>query len=159
MSNKHSTFYGQAEPRVPFVSAWISKKDAMHQVAQIAVLLALAKAGSMLATLLQVPLPGSMLGMVLLFVLLCLRVVRLEWIEAGASLLLKHLAFFFVPIAVGLMGLGDVWRSSGLALLLILVVSAAAGILFAGLVTHLLAPRQRTDLRRTAKRPAGGVTP
>jgi holin-like protein len=100
-----------------------------------------------------------MLGMVLLFVLLCLGAVRLEWIEAGASLLLSHLAFFFVPIAVGLMDLGDVWRSSGLALLFILVASAAAGILFAGLVTHLLAVRQRTDLRRSARTSADGVAP
>lgn len=131
----------------------------MRQIAQIAVLIALAKAGSMLATLLHIPVPGSMLGMVLLFVLLCLRAVRLEWIEAGAALLLKHLAFFFVPIAVGLMGLGDVWRSSGLALLFILVASAAIGILIAGSVTHLLAVRQRIDFRRPSTTPADGIAP
>lgn len=107
--------------------------------AQIAALLALSKLGAALAGTLGLPLPGNMVGMLCLLALLWSGLVRLEWLERGASLLLKHLAFFFVPIAVGLMSFGDMWRSSGLALLAILAASAAAGILCAGYVTKLLA--------------------
>jgi holin-like protein len=41
--------------------------------------------------------------MLLLLGLLMSGIVKLEWFESVASLLLTHLAFFFIPIAVGLM--------------------------------------------------------
>ncbi len=113
----------------------------LSAAAQIAALFSLAKIGGALAAWLELPLPGNMIGMLCLFALLSTNAVRLRWIEAGASLLLKHLAFFFVPIAVGLMSLGELWRASGIVLLAILAASAAAGILAAGYVTGFLARR------------------
>ena len=36
-------------------------------------------------------------------------IVKQQWISGGATLLTRHLAFFFIPIPVGLMGLIDVF--------------------------------------------------
>ena len=114
-------------------------KQALFAVAQIGVLFAISELGYALAAWVDIPLPGNMLGMVLLFAMLASGVVKPAWIESGATLLLKHLAFFFVPIAVGLMSLADVLRASGWALIVILLTSAAVGIVLAGGTTQWLA--------------------
>lgn len=101
-------------------------------LAQLALLAVVCQSGYLLADLLRLPLPGNLVGMVLMLLLLGTGVVKLAWIDRTASLLLKHLAFFFIPIAVGIIGLGAVLRSSGLLLLAVLVASAAAGIIAAG---------------------------
>jgi holin-like protein len=109
------------------------------------VLIALNQVGYVFAEHLDLPLPGNLVGMLLLLALLTSGVVRLSWIESGASLLLGHLAFFFVPIAVGLMAFADVLQHDGLSWLVTLVLAAGAGIWAAGLVTQALALRARPD--------------
>ena len=110
--------------------------------AQIVVLLALSKAGQTLATRLELPLPGSLVGMLLLLTLLLTGAVPLSWIESGASLLLRHLGFFFIPITVGLMGFTDVFVANGPAIVVTLVVSAVVGLCLAGLISQRLAARR-----------------
>ena len=110
--------------------------------AQIVVLLALSKAGQTLATRLELPFPGSLVGMLLLLTLLLTGAVPLSWIESGASLLLRHLGFFFVPITVGLMGFTDLFVANGPAIVVTLVVSAAVGLCLAGLISQRLAARR-----------------
>jgi holin-like protein len=110
---------------------------------QIIVLIALNQVGYLLAEHLHLPLPGNLVGMLLLLALLASGVVRLSWIESGASILLRHLAFFFVPIAVGLMAFTDLLQRDGLSWLVTLVLAAGVGIWAAGSVTQALALRAR----------------
>ena len=117
-------------------------------VAQISVLAVICKIGYLCTAALRLSVPGNLLGMLLLLVLLAGGVVKLEWIEAGATLLLTHLAFFFVPIAVGLMNFGELLERHGIALLATLVAAAAAGIVLAGFVTQTLAKRSTTAVLR-----------
>ena len=84
------------------------------------------------------PIPGNLIGMVALYALLALGIVRLAWFEAAGSFLIRHLAFFFVPITVGLMDAGGLFATHGFAILLILAASAGIGILLAGWVSQFL---------------------
>lgn len=79
--------------------------------------------------------PGSVIGMVLLLVLLVTKVIRVEWIEDSAGYLTKHLAFFFIPIAVGLMAYGALLKSIGIPLLVTLLISLTVGIVVTALVS------------------------
>ena len=89
----------------------------------------------------HVPLPGNIVGMLLLFSLLSAGLVRERWIQEGATFLTKHLAFFFIPIAVGLMEWGPLFRREGHWLLLVIVVSTLAALLAAGGLVHLISAR------------------
>lgn len=82
------------------------------------------------------------MGMILLFLMLWTGVFRLKWIEAATSILIKHLAFFFIPISVGLMTLGAVFVKSGLALLIVLVISTLIGIIVSGTLSQALVTRK-----------------
>lgn len=113
-------------------------KQPMLVTFQVAGLLAISEVGNFIARWLNVPVPGNVIGMLLLLGLLSSKALRPEWIESGGGLLLKHLAFFFIPITVGLMELADVLRSSWPGLLMVLMISTAVGILASGFSAQAL---------------------
>ena len=107
-------------------------------VMQIVALVAISQAGYAVAAALQLPVPGNLVGMLFLLGLLATGLVRLTWIETSASLLTRHLAFFFIPIAVGLMAFAELFLDNGPAILLTLVVSAAVGMWSSGISAQRL---------------------
>ncbi|WLR56819.1 CidA/LrgA family protein [Mesobacillus subterraneus] len=109
---------------------------------QITGLILINKAGFYIVELFELRIPGNVLGMILLFVLLWTRVVRLEWFEGAADFLVRHLSFFFVPISVGLMTLGGLIAENGIQLAVILFISAIIGMVFAGGTSHMLIKRK-----------------
>lgn len=86
----------------------------------------------------HIPIPGSVLGMLLLFLLLCTGIIKEKWIIMAAEPLLKHLAFFFIPIAVGLMEWGELFTQKGHLLFLPLVISTLVALLITGGIVQFL---------------------
>ncbi|HET8532127.1 MAG TPA: CidA/LrgA family protein [Methylomirabilota bacterium] len=112
-------------------------------VAQVAALLLINQAGYAVGRLFHLPLPGNLLGMLFLLALLVTGVLPLRWIEASAQLLIRHLAFFFIPITVDLMGFPELFWDNGPAIVATLVLSGVLGICVAGLSAQTLASRER----------------
>ncbi|WP_211171059.1 CidA/LrgA family protein [Bacillus sp. DNRA2] len=90
----------------------------------------------------HLPIPGNVMGMILLFLLLCTGHIRLDWVEKVSSLLIKHLSFFFIPVSVGLMTLGHVIIKNGVALIIVLVISTLVGIVVSGSLSQALVTRK-----------------
>ena len=59
--------------------------------------------GEIIAKVGHIPIPGSVLGMLLLFLALNLKLVKVESIETVGTFLLDNLSVFFVPAGVGIM--------------------------------------------------------
>lgn len=110
---------------------------------QITALLLINQAGYAAAAAFHLPVPGNLLGMLFLLALLATGVLPLRWIEASAALLIRHLAFFFIPIAVGLVAFVELFFANGAAILLTLVLSAALGIWVSGLSAQVLGAWRR----------------
>ncbi len=89
----------------------------MKYLGQLGVLWGVYLAGQWLTEALALPVPANVVGVVLLFALLCLGLVKLTYVAETADFLLRHLVFFFIPIAVGLMDWGGVFYQYGLVLL------------------------------------------
>ena len=104
---------------------------------QIVFLWVVFQIGNYIVAFVGVPLPGNVLGMLLLFTLLSTGVIPVSWVKEATDILLKHLAFFFIPIAVGLMVWGDLFAKSGVWLLLALIISAAIAIAVTGFVVQV----------------------
>jgi len=105
---------------------------------QISGLWALNFAGVRAVKLTALPIPGNPVGMVALYALLAPGVVKASWFDAAGSFLVRHLAFFFVPITVGLMDSGTLLATHGIGIMLVLATSAAISILLAGSVSQIL---------------------
>ncbi|MBI2394795.1 MAG: CidA/LrgA family protein [Deltaproteobacteria bacterium] len=66
------------------------------------------------ARALSSPIPGGVIGAVVLAVLLLTDVLPLRWVEDGADVLLANLGLFFVPAAVVALRTQLGWREIGL---------------------------------------------
>ena len=62
-------------------------------IIQIAIIIVISYLGSLLQTLLHIPLAGSIVGMIMLYILLELKVIRMNWISDGAEFLLATMVF------------------------------------------------------------------
>jgi holin-like protein len=82
-------------------------------ILQLAVLFAFLALGELIVYLTGIPIPSSIIGMLLLTAALKLRIVRLIWVNKVSDFLIQNLGFFFVPAGVGLMNclglLSDQW--------------------------------------------------
>ncbi len=107
----------------------------------LAWLLLCQSAGELLARLLQLPLPGPVLGMLLLLVALRWSRVRAS-VGAVADALLAHLSLLFVPVGVGVMTHLGLLSQYGLRMLVAIVVSTWIGLAVTALVLRLMLRRE-----------------
>ena len=143
-SERALSFPGVWATVFPRANRWIrTLDDAAKLLAQIAVLWAFSAGGGLVQSTLHLPVPGNVIGMCALFVGLATGALRLDWFELGGGFLTKHLAFFFVPVTVGVMSFGSTFARAGAGIAGALLISTIAGLLVAGLVTQQLARRGR----------------
>ena len=93
----------------------------MAILTQIGVVLGVCLVGELVAQVLPFPFPSSVIAMVLLFVLLCAKVIKPHHIRQKGDFLLKNMAFFFIPAGVGILENFDQLKAN---LLLFLAVCA-----------------------------------
>lgn len=106
----------------------------------LAWLLLCQTAGELLARLLQLPLPGPVVGMLLLLVALRWPLVRTP-VGVVADALLAHLSLLFVPVGVGVMTHLGLLSQYGLRMLVAIVVSTWIGLAVTALVLRGLLRR------------------
>ncbi|WP_354500441.1 CidA/LrgA family protein [Paenibacillus favisporus] len=114
-------------------------KHAVKGTVQVAVLMLFSYAMNQLAGLLHLPVPGSILGIIVLFLLLESGIVKLEWIEVGANWLLAELLLFFIPAAVGVMKYFSMLESDGVRILLVVIFSTVVVMASSGLTAARIA--------------------
>ncbi len=109
----------------------------------ITLLLVYQLVGEVTVRLAGVPIPGPVLGMVMLFLTLWIRGHTPEPIEQASSALLAHLSLLFVPAGVGMMAhfsrIADEWVPITVALLLSTVITMIATALIMQLTSRWLA--------------------
>lgn len=59
--------------------------------------------GNAIAALLASAIPGSIIGMLLLFALLSTQIMPAKWVKPSCHLLIRYMVLLFVPIGVGVM--------------------------------------------------------
>ncbi|MFC5847948.1 CidA/LrgA family protein [Deinococcus petrolearius] len=124
----------------PVPGPWSSRSlpPALRFVLGLGVLLAFAALGQALAAGLRLPLPGSVLGMALLWGALGVGAVRLHWVAPAADGLLSVLGLLFVPATTGVVDYLAAGAQWGLWLLVmvsgLLLGAGVAGLLAARLV-------------------------
>jgi holin-like protein len=108
---------------------------AMNFLNGITLLLAYQLVGEVAVRLLGLPIPGPVLGMIMLFATLLIRGSTPEPLNTASSALLSHLSLLFVPAGVGMMvhfdRIAAEWLPITLALFLstLITMVATAGIM------------------------------
>lgn len=90
--------------------------------------------GEILKAFTGLPLPGNLIGMLLLFASLCFNLVKLEQIETLSDYLLQNLSFFFIPAGVGILTSYQYVSDVAIEFLLICVISTFIVMVISGVV-------------------------
>ena len=114
------------------------------------IILSIYLIGEIISKGLSLPVPGNIIGMIILLTLLCSNIIKLEKIETISSFFLDHLAFFFIPAGVGLLTSFDIIKSSLIQILLICIISTSIIIAVTGLIVQCLVNRSnKSKLERS----------
>lgn len=119
---------------------------------QIALLYVFYFMGSWLQEFLDLSIPGSIIGMLLLFLLLCLKLFPVKWIEQGGQFLNAYLPVFFIPATVGVMNYLHIFKGSGMFLVVITALSTLIVMIFAGKTAQYLSKRKTVDPNRMGEK-------
>jgi len=103
-------------------------------IACLALLLACQLAGEVIARLTGLPVPGPVIGMLLLFIGLIVKGEVPQALQETADRLLSHLSLLFVPAGVGIMLHLDLIAANWLSISVALLVSTFLTIAVTALV-------------------------
>lgn len=110
----------------------------MKYVIQISIIIGISFIGELLHEILPFLVPGSVYGMLLLFILLLTGVVKEKQIQESADFLISIMPLFFIPPAVALMTSFDAIRGNIIKILSICVVSTIVTIVITGKIAQWL---------------------
>ena len=91
-----------------------------------------------IASLLPFPFPGSVLSMIVLFLLFALKWVKPDDVKETSSLLLGNMMLVFLPSFVSIMNYFDVLKYIAVQFIFIIVVSTMVTFLVGGAVVSLV---------------------
>ncbi|WP_400164090.1 CidA/LrgA family protein [Brevibacillus sp. TJ4] len=117
----------------------------MRYVSGILILLVFYAAGTLAHQWLHIPLPGSLLGMIMLALALVMGWIRMDWVERASSFLIRHMMLFFIPIIVGVSSYMNVVANDPLPILLSLVLGPFIVMLVTGRVVQWYVRREKSQ--------------
>lgn len=113
----------------------------MKYFRQLLIILIAYFLGEAIHYFLYIPIPGNVLGMLLLFLALYTGIVKLEMIEEVSNFFLSHLTFFFLPAAVGLMTVFSSLKGKWTAIFTICITSTFIVMIVTAYVSRLFKRR------------------
>ncbi len=106
-------------------------------ILQCAVMFAFMALGELVVYLTGIPIPSSIIGMILLASALKVGIVREMWVDKISDFLVKNLGFFFVPAGVGVMNCFGLIADQWLPIIGASVISTFLIIAFTGRVHQI----------------------
>lgn len=94
--------------------------------------------GELISKSFSLPLPGNIIGMIILLILLCTKVIKVEKVESISTFFLDHLSFFFIPAGVGLISSFDSVKNSLIYILILCLITTALVIISTGLIVQFI---------------------
>tara|TARA_R110001583_G_scaffold19176_1_gene75391 strand:- start:28188 stop:28556 length:369 start_codon:yes stop_codon:yes gene_type:complete len=73
--------------------------------------------GKAISPLLPIVFPGSIIGLILLFLGLRIGVIKLEWVLDSANFIIKYMVILFIPLSVGIINYFDLLLNNWLVIL------------------------------------------
>lgn len=110
----------------------------MNYVKQFCIILAFSFAGEILNRLIPLPVPASIYGLVLMFLALEFKIIKVEHIKEVSKFLLGIMSIFFVPSSVGFINALPLMKKYGIQFAIIGIASTFIVFGITGQVTQLL---------------------
>ena len=108
----------------------------MNYIFQLALIFGVSFVGEVLNALLPFPIPASVYGLIILFLLLCTKIVKVEQIETVSGFMISIMPIFFIEPTVGIMNSYGLVKGKVAVLFLAAFISFAAVLAVTGLTAQ-----------------------
>lgn len=129
------------------VCVQVSGGGRLRYIYQICLIMFFVLLGEMCEHFIPWPIAGSIYGMVLLFLALAFRIVRLSWVEDVANWLHSVMALFFIAPAVAIIDIwaeiSDIWW----VLVILMVVAYLVTMITTGITAEGLMRRKQQRIK------------
>ena len=110
----------------------------MKYMFQISIIFGISFVGELLNRLLPLPVPASVYGLIIMFLLLCTKVIKLEQVETVSGYLMEIMPLFFIEPTVGIMKSYGLVKGHVLPLFIACFLSFGAVMATTGLVSQAM---------------------
>ena len=110
----------------------------MKYIRQFVIILFISFIGEALKYVLPLPIPASIYGLVLMFVLLETKVLKVEAVQEAGKFLIEIMPVMFIPAGVGLLNAWDTLKPVLIPIIVILFVSTIVVMGVSGKVTQTM---------------------
>ena len=111
-------------------------KFVIKLILQLALIMLITFIGTEVQKLLHIPLAGSIVGLMLFFLLLQFKIVPESWINVGADFLLKTMVFFFIPSVVGIMDVASNITMNYILFFIVIIIGTCLVALSSGYIAE-----------------------
>lgn len=120
----------------------------MKYMRQFGIILGVTCAGELMKYFIPLPIPGSIYGLLLMFVLLFTKVIKVEQVKDVGEFLIEIMPLMFIPAGVGLMASWGELQGFLMPLLVITVATTFIVIFVTGKVTDFMMDRKEQNKER-----------
>lgn len=120
----------------------------MKYMRQFGIILGVTCAGELMKYFNPLPIPGSIYGLLLMFVLLFTKVIKVEQVKDVGEFLIEIMPLMFIPAGVGLMASWGELQGFLVPLLVITVATTFIVIFVTGKVTDFMMDRKEQNKER-----------
>lgn len=124
----------------------------MKYIKQFGIILLISFIGEVLRYYIPLKIPASIYGLVLLFLALELRIIKVESVRETSRFLIEIMPLMFVPAGVGLLSSWGVLKPVCIPIIVIVIVSTIIVMAVSGLVTQGVI---RVEKKRNKRRVSG----
>ena len=110
----------------------------MKTLKQFGIILVILFVGQVLQLRYSLPIPSTVLGMVILLALLITKIIKIDKVDKITSILLDNLTLFFVPAGVGIITMFENIKEIWWPLLIIIFISTIVVMVVTGLTVQIL---------------------
>lgn len=110
----------------------------MKYIHQLFIIIAVSLVGELLNYLIPLPIPASIYGLVLMFILLETKIIKVPQVKETSSFILSVMPIFFVPPCVGFINAFPLMKQYGLQFLVIGIGTTVLVMVATGWTVQLL---------------------
>jgi len=110
----------------------------MKIIKELSIILLITFLGEVLSKGLSLPLPGTVVGMLLLLISLLFKFIKVSYIQNVSNYLLDNLAFFFLPAGVGIISSFHLLKGNTLKILVLIIISTLVVMVVTGFTVQSL---------------------
>lgn len=112
---------------------------------QLMIIFAISLLGEAISTVFNLPVPGSIIGLILLFLALQFKILRLRHISVVGNFLLDNMTILFLPAAVGIMDKFHIIAPFLLPIILIILVAIIINVIVIAVVVQFIKKHYEGD--------------